>query len=502
MKQIMKYTLWILGAMLLLSGCIYDGERECTLPQGDDDAHLIRISAQIIPNRSRLRADVTPGKDSSNPDTPFTPEVITPEAYEERIDHVMLYVYKYDKLIKTIFYHDVTLTEGMPTAFDGLEVKTFGRNGSQLTFDLKLAKGTYRFILLANDRPALLKAKGIDPNTLAAVAPSIRKPEEAYQAFSATNTPRIYSSHDLATSLTAHTGSDEPFIIPMVGQAMLEIKDGNEDGTPTQVVPEIKIERVMARVDFYLTTANEALTEYHNDGNAVFASDSREYTDGGADSRRTKGLYVDMVTNTLLANHYVALPHKGEFTATGDNMKSTARLYSTVVAPFDAITNYRNAATQLLATSFDPEDTYKGEAHPTASGFRFAKVYQQAPQVSLNGATMRYSLYLFPMDIQGAEEKDMPYLLVGFNGSNKPISVANPADKAMTYFKLPISTIITGTPNSEAFIIRRNTVYEIKATLDGRRIILEDGVKVLPWIRVDQDIEIDPTEPGIENPLN
>ncbi len=478
MTSILRHSTGFFALILLtLCGCtgVYDRIADCP---AEGDPQLVRISAQIIPSHTPLRADGDVQVDPDGKNKPFEPQIIAAETYENRIDHVMLYVYRRGELVKTIFYHDPNLTVNLSNVA-GMDVKTFGRSSNQLTFELELPMGTYRFILLAND-PAVIKE---------AKTGNIRNPKKIYVG----TTPferGFLSSSKLASAGKDYT-TDAPRLIPMVGQAMLTIPKG-VDGSTTDVTPAIDIERVMARVDFYLTTAKEDGSAFLKPEMESYTSDTRDHSAG----RLTKGLFVDLFDHELRAATYEVLPHEGEYTATGKGMQPDARLFSDRTPSdftdlFKDITTYRSKVGTLYSETLDPSDTYKGDAG-TNGGFKFAKVVDKQAVVNAGSATVKYSLYIPPMDIAGAEEKDMPYILIGVNPTGEAVTATN-ADKAMNYFRLPITTLLPDN-GGESFTIRRNTIYQIHARMEGKRLILDDGIKVYPWRRYDQTLEIDPDE--------
>lgn len=98
------------------------------------------------------------------------------------------------------------------------------------------------------------------------------------------------------------------------------------------------------------------------------------------------------------------------------------------------------------------------------------------------------------MFIDGLKKEDMPYILIGINTTGETIPEGAPVRaEQMTYFHLPITTLVSaaGGGIEEKFEIRRNTTYSIYAAFRGGRLILEDGIKVLPWKPETETIEVD-----------
>ena len=490
----MRHTTRLLLLSLLvlsLAGChqsVVPSEEE---QQADGCERPVRITARILPSDAPLRAlgDVKDDPDD-DPDTPFDPEVGDPirNSDEARIDHVMLYVYDKDKQIRTIFYRNPKITSGMPTAFDGLQVETFGtERGGIFTFDLTLSPGRYRFVLLVNDPKSYEEAKN----------GRIRDPQKIYLSQMTDergmlNTQMLeYANRDNGTSL--YGKGSHPRIIPMTGQAMLTIPKGNDEGTPKTVTPSIDLERVFARVELILTTANKEKTEYLSPEIAKYKIDNREYGDGTTSGRLTKGKFVDLVDTDWRAGTLEMLPSRGEYTATGGDMSEDSRLYSDRTSTdylqyFRDGDTYRTQVKTPYAENLDNKDVI-----PKNSGFD--KMYHQRSQSRLGKFPVdKYFLYIPPMFINGLTKDDMPYILIGINTTGEDIPEDAPVKaEQMTYFHLPITTLVSaaGGGIEEKFEIRRNTTYSIYAAFRGGRLILNDGIKVLPWKVENETIEVD-----------
>ena len=489
----MKYTIRILLMGLLLFGLTGCHQRVFPTDEelGDGCERMVRITARILPSDAPLRAmgDVKDDPDD-DPDTPFNPEVQDPEAKldEARVDHVMLYVYDKDKLIRTIFFNNPRITKGMPTSTEGLEVKPFGtETGGIFTFDLMLSPGRYRFVLLVND------PKSWDE----AMNGKIRDPQKIYLD-QMTDEMKMLNSQTLMrgnpiNSTTLYGRAKHPRLIPMTGQAMLTIPKGNDDGTITTVTPSIDLERVFARIELILTTSNKE-KEYLSPEIENYRIDNRDYVDGSTTGRLTKGKFVDLVDTDWRAGTLEMLPSRGEYTATGRDMPENSRLYSDRTATdyqkyFRDAATYRTQVTTLYAENLDENDVlhrgYKG----------FNKLYHQRSKSQFRKISLDlYYLYIPPMCIDGLKKEDMPYILIGINTTGKDIPEDAPvAAEQMTYFRLPITTLVSaaGGVIEEKFEVRRNTTYSIYAAFRGGRLILNDGIKVLPWKVENETIEVD-----------
>lgn len=500
MKNSMRHTtrLLLLSLIVLsLAGCHQSVVPSAEEQQADGCERPVRITARILPSDAPLRAmgDVKDDPDD-DPDTPFDPEVGDPirNSDEARIDHVMLYVYDKDKQIRTIFYRNPKITSGMPTAFDGLQVETFGtERGGIFTFDLTLSPGRYRFVLLVNDPKSWEEAMN----------GKVRDPQKIYLD-QMTDVRKMLNSQMLerikSNGTSLYSEGNHPRIIPMTGQAMLTIPKGNDDGTPKTVTPSIDLERVFARVELILTTANKEKTEYLSPEIAKYKIDNREYGGGTTSGRLTKGKFVDLVDTDWRAGTLEMLPSRGEYTATGKDMPEDSRLYSDRTATdyqqyFRDGATYRTQVTTPYAENLD-------EKNVLHNGSGFSMMYHQHSESRFGKVTLPlYYLYIPPMFIDGLKKEDMPYILIGINTTGEAIPADAPAAaEQMTYFRLPITTLVSaaGGGIEEKFEVRRNTTYSIYAAFRGGRLILNDGIKVYPWRDKKYDLEVNPDDEGVD----
>ena len=500
MKNSMRHTTRLLLLSLLvlsLAGCHQSVVPSAEEQQADGCERPVRITARILPSDAPLRAmgDVKDDPDD-DPDTPFDPEVGDPirNSDEARIDHVMLYVYDKDKQIRTIFYRNPKITSGMPTAFDGLQVETFGtERGGIFTFDLTLSPGRYRFVLLVNDPKSWEEAMN----------GKVRDPQKIYLD-QMTDVRKMLNSQMLerikSNGTSLYSEGNHPRIIPMTGQAMLTIPKGNDDGTPKTVTPSIDLERVFARVELILTTANKEKTEYLSPEIAKYKIDNREYGGGTTSGRLTKGKFVDLVDTDWRAGTLEMLPSRGEYTATGKDMPEDSRLYSDRTATdyqqyFRDGATYRTQVTTPYAENLD-------EKNVLHNGSGFSMMYHQHSESRFGKVTLPlYYLYIPPMFIDGLKKEDMPYILIGINTTGVDIPENAPVRaEQMTYFRLPITTLVSaaGGGIEEKFEVRRNTTYSIYAAFRGGRLILNDGIKVYPWRDKKYDLEVNPDDEGVD----
>ena len=294
--------------------------------------------------------------------------------------------------------------------------------------------------------------------------------------------------------------------MPMVGQQLINVrrlKEGEQE--PMVVSPAINIERVYARVALTITTAKDASkAEYINDLVEYAQPDPRDYAPNPtAANRKTLGSFLDLVDKKERQACYIVLPLKDEWTASiGSEVPYHWRRYGKPASWMESIDSYRAMVKEPYRIDFDPLKMYWNGSVP-ANGIK--KVYQEMPKyVNSEDSELKDNyFYILPMSIKGAEEEDMPYIHLALSFLEHP----DQDGKDVYHYRIPLYTLEKGKkegdPNEKVFTIRRNTNYVIHLRLlgDGLEIILEDGIKVLPWKVVKQDIPIDPDEPGNADPL-
>lgn len=74
-------------------------------------------------------------------------------------------------------------------------------------------------------------------------------------------------------------------------------------------------------------------------------------------------------------------------------------------------------------------------------------------------------------------------------------------DRYIEQFRFILENKDTSKTNDK-YAIRRNTIYRVNLVWEGKEVYrIDDGIKVLPWRKVKQDITIDPDDPGNADPL-
>lgn len=202
------------------------------------------------------------------------------EEYEKTVKHVLLFAYKNigTSPEKIIFYYPQGTANPLAgiTGIDHFEMREMGGitvEDSDIALDLELMGGNYNFILLVNCESGLKKIREEhmipDPRLL-------------------TEKTEIFTSDDLQ-------GENRKYL-PMVGQCNFHVPNNMGGNDRVTLSPSILLERTHARVEFILTTVDDA-------GNYL-----------------SPLLPLSRVTKLSLNNEtsgYSVLPSAGEYTATG-----------------------------------------------------------------------------------------------------------------------------------------------------------------------------------------
>lgn len=405
--------------ILMVAGCsqIYDEDKvTCTKEQP------VSIIASI--DNANVRAGGAPTRTNGNVESDgnsvWTPEEVDSLDFERTINHVFLFVYKIgeDKPHKVFFYHTGTspLT-GIPN-LDIRPLNIASGSPTSFTMELELLSGYYNFILLVNSESALRKMKDDK---------MIEHPEQLVEK------NMILTSDNLK-------GYNRKYL-PMVGQHELYVPY-HRAGSGTDrltLIPDIKLERVHACVEFILDTVDK-------DKPGIFFSPILEET-------KVTGL-------TLLneQNSYTVMPSKKDYTVTG--IDSSTPILST----------------PLPKKPLDPaRDTdYTIGIHYQASGY-LQKFYNRLlPYVSDYDSQKIYT-YVAPATWATNQEECLSVKL----------GVRFPGDSEDTYYLIPLTNPdVTG---DAQFVTRRNTIYRVHAKLKGRDLSVLD-YDVIDWTNQDVDI--------------
>ena len=259
-------------AMILLSGC-----------SSDSDDGVPGVPVRIIAEMNG--ATYAPRTAKTTVRLPedgliWKEDTIGAKDYERTVKHVFLFAYKGINPTpeKVIFYYPPGTTnplDGM-SAIDHFETRVISEIGtgtSDMALDLELLGGEYNFVLLVNCESALKKVKEEH---------AIPDPMQL------TEKNKIFTSDDLQ-------GTNRKYL-PMTGQSKFHVPDAMGSTERQTLSPPISLERMHARVEFFLTTV---------DKNNNYLSPVLQST---------------KVTKLTLENElsgYSVLPSAGEYTATG-----------------------------------------------------------------------------------------------------------------------------------------------------------------------------------------
>ena len=164
------------------------------------------------------------------------------EEYEKTVKHVLLFAYKNigTSPEKVIFYYPQGTANPLVgiTGIDHFEMREMGGinvGDSDIALDLELMGGNYNFVLLVNCESGLKKIREEhmipDPRLL-------------------TEKTEIFTSDDLQ-------GENRKYL-PMVGQCNFHVPDNMGGNDRVTLSPSILLERMHARIEFILTTVDDA----------------------------------------------------------------------------------------------------------------------------------------------------------------------------------------------------------------------------------------------------
>lgn len=343
------------------------------------------------------------------------------EEYEKTVKHVLLFAYKNigTSPEKVIFYYPQGTANPLAgiTGIDHFEMREMGGinvGDPDIALDLELMGGNYNFVLLVNCESGLKKIREEhmipDPRLL-------------------TEKTEIFTSDDLQ-------GENRKYL-PMVGQCNFHVPDNIGGNDRVTLSPSILLERTHARVEFILTTVDDA-------GNYL-----------------SPLLPLSRVTKLSLNNEtsgYSVLPSAGEYTATGGG-NPDIRGWTTREIPCC----YRKGPVFTKVPTRAPENP---PLWPNVKEGR----------LPYTGETPRY-IYVAP-GVYGKEEALALVLSIDYRTG----------DPDETY-KIELHNPDLGQDDKAYYNIRRNTIYRVFSTLKGTKnmeydVVVdewEDTEVAIPW---------------------
>lgn len=198
----------------------------------------IRIVAEMNKGTGASRMTKAPVRSGGE----WKENYIGAEEYEKTVKHVLLFAYKNigTSPEKVIFYYPQGTANPLAgiTGIDHFEMREMGGinvGDPDIALDLELMGGNYNFVLLVNCESGLKKIREEhmipDPRLL-------------------TEKTEIFTSDDLQ-------GENRKYL-PMVGQCNFHVPDNIGGNDRVTLSPSILLERTHARVEFILTTVDDA----------------------------------------------------------------------------------------------------------------------------------------------------------------------------------------------------------------------------------------------------
>lgn len=420
MKISFKILFGSIIALLLTVGCsqLYDkNESICTKEQPVTIIATIDDARTRTNVMTRANGNVTPG---SGNDT-WKPEEVTPEDYERTIAHIFLFAYKAgsdtpEKVI--LYYANGKQPNGILSSIEQREFQNAGATtGADISMNLELYPGLYNFVLIVNSTAALEAAKTGIPD------PASLKEDNI-----------VLTSDDL-------NGADRKYL-PMVGQSQLRVPNytSGSESDRVKINPAIDLERVHARVEFILTTENDA----------------GEYL--------SPILPLSKVTGLTLENEqkkYTVMPSIKDYTVTATGP----------TAPGKPI----RAAALTTETPMTGRQSFHQSANTGANGM-IDKFKGRLLTDSTNPTVKKY-IYVAPSTLATSQDKCLTLVF--------KVRFIN--DREDTVYKIPLTNVGKNLTGNQEFVTRRNTIYRLNAKLEGRKLSIWDYI-VINWYNQDVDI--------------
>ena len=329
----------------------------------------IRIVAEMNKGTGTSRMTKAPVRSEGE----WKENYIGAEEYEKTIKHVLLFAYKNigTSPEKVIFYYPQGTANPLAgiTGIDRFEMREMGginAEDSDIALDLELMGGDYNFVLLVNCESGLEKIREDhmipDPKLL-------------------TEKTEIFTSDDLK-------GENRRYL-PMAGQCNFHVPDNMSGNDRVTLSPSILLERTYARIEFILTTVDDAgiylspllplsrvtkLSLNHEISGYSVLPSAEEYTATGGGNPDIRG--VDYAGDPLWLPERPSF-HEGANEGSGESAfvaKCKGRLLPYMgktpryiyVAPGVYRKGKEGALALVLSIDYrtgDPDETYKIELH-------------------------------------------------------------------------------------------------------------------------------------------
>lgn len=442
-----------------------------------------------------MKEDLPPS--SETPPSTFDPNVLAGTEFENRVNHLLLLVFKKTAsesdapVYSSIYYNDTPSNASFPsgvsaTEIGGIKIKRFGAEskstltqsqGGQtaLTFDLVLAPGNYYFFLIVNDLNIENAIKGVSG------AKPLPKSIADLKSYPLTlpGNRALVSAKELSA-------------LPMFGEQVIDIPNNGPD--LYHATPEIDLERILAKFDFRLTNARKdpATSEL------IFLNSSRKYSYTAYpydEVGKTGGCFLrlrDRVNRVKKGTPF--LPMEGEYTVSGrvkdpvlatrpDFLKSKAAYYPATSPSGDPSQIPSEDKMELIDFTSAYSD---GEEEMTKDG---AKVFFMVPVIDAEpvamvdgvggfkkGETMTY--YIAPFSLYDpatkkydAEEEDMPNFTFGYTegGTYEDEDGSTYDGPSYTVSIFNKVSNLSGL-SLEQYTVVRNTIYRFNAKLIGQKL--------------------------------
>ena len=456
----------------------------------------VRITARVSPFGGApvgTRADV-PGTVDNEQTGSWQPlEKDIAVKGESRISRLYVFVTKRgsDKIEKTLYYYAADYNgEGGEEVEDGklkdteipaLQLTT--NESGEVTMDMTLLPGDYSFTLVANSYQLAKTIKDEQPLNLS-------------------DLKNIFVKDGIGfASIAKDEGfTDFDYDFSIIGYGDLTVPATTDPDGRVELRPEIHMERHYARVDVSLTTATDnQLKDYLlEDGNGD-RFDPSQY-------RLTQFLFLitlDGDTNKGKPYPVTLLPVEGEYTALpegapryplesykapviGNGEGLSGRQNNRQFLYFDLVFSDSSSGSDLWGNYINNGKT-GGLRRLWKQPLVFSRGSYKTPNEPGPGYIYLPSVYFGDKTDKDKDKDRVVRLQLKFTKLD---------DSETLVYRIPIHNEEDA---SDYYSIRRNTIYDIDLTFYGNKLeVQQSGVLVYPWKRVDQTLEINPDDEGVD----
>lgn len=452
----------------LLGGChsAVLGDYPDTCATGEEQqvritAVVERYAVQGDPASTRsFNKPGTPGALEEGDATPFQPEVVEGDEVEKKITNMVVYIFSDTGVdddenfpIKKLV---VGAAPGTPHAsgFDYVDFETNNMEQGKASFLVSLAPGQYAFYCYVNDVRFSSLTGSTDPSLFGVTFPPFPVTQKDLSEDGIDIHVLKSEESDLPSFSGPIFGSLTASLMPMAGMGAVNVPENLRDQDIYDSKPEIELERVLSKVEFYLTTARVVNNPETGQNELVYLNPLLEQV--------TEQMTTEPSQSPVPLLYLADYRTKPEYISDSffHGLKDTPKVGGTPTHITDpSLPPFVDVYTRPVV---DEEYIDKDSKLVSSTGTTYRRLRKVMAEKPVKEIYIR-PLYFWGVGDSGMGEdgvlgleEEMPYF--------RFLVTTHFPDPVDRYFNIPLYT--TDERGDPRYYLRRNTIYRIYATLN------------------------------------